>query len=154
MNLIYGFFGFLLLLSYLTIPTKMYPSSEGTTEVTNEEVLKEDSIEPFQKTLNVTLTCYQPLVSQCNDNPLITSDGSEIDLNKLERGDIKWAAVSRDILSMFPKNTPRKIYIEGFGEFEVHDTMNKRWSKRVDILIHPNSTQRICMKDVKITMVD
>ena len=49
-----------------------------------------------QITTHVTLTCYQPVKSQCNNQPLVTADGSKINLHHLKRGRIKWCAVSRD----------------------------------------------------------
>lgn len=51
---------------------------------------------------HVTVTCYQPVKEQCDDNPLITADGSKIDLHKLKQGKIKWCAISRDLLWLFP----------------------------------------------------
>lgn len=38
---------------------------------------------------HVTVTCYQPVESQCDSDPLITADGSKIDLKKLKNGEIK-----------------------------------------------------------------
>lgn len=34
-----------------------------------------------QTITHVTLTCYQPVKSQCNKEPLVTADGSKIDLH-------------------------------------------------------------------------
>ena len=80
----------------------------------------------------VTLTVYNPVESQCDDTPLITANGTKIDLEKLKKGEIKYCAVSRDLLSEIPYGSI--IYIEGHGEYEVVDTMNKRFKNRVDIL--------------------
>ena len=80
----------------------------------------------------VTLTVYNPVGSQCDDTPLITANGTKIDLEKLKRGEIKYCAVSRDLLSEIPYGSI--IYIEGHGEYEVVDTMNKRVKMSVDIL--------------------
>jgi 3D (Asp-Asp-Asp) domain-containing protein len=102
---------------------------------------------------HVTLTYYQPLKSQCDDEPLITADGSRINLSHLKRGKIRWCAVSRDLLYLFPKNKPRRIYIEGFGVFEVRDLMNKRFSHSVDILIHPKDSKRIKLYKVKVKIL-
>ena len=51
---------------------------------------------------------------------------------KLKKGEIKYCAVSRDLLSEIPYGSI--IYIEGHGEYEVVDTMNKRIKMGVDIL--------------------
>lgn len=102
---------------------------------------------------HVTLTYYQPVKEQCNSQPLITADGSKINLHHLKQGKIKWCAISRDLLWLFPKNKPKRIYIEGFGIFQVRDIMNKKWNHRVDILIHPKDSRRIKLEKVKIKII-
>lgn len=102
---------------------------------------------------HVTLTYYQPVREQCNSEPLITADGSKINLHHLKQGKIKWCAISRDLLWLFPKNRPKRIYIDGFGIYQVRDIMNKRWNHRVDILIHPKDSKRIKLEKVKIKIL-
>ena len=103
---------------------------------------------------HVTLTCYQPVKEQCNSEPLVTSDGSRINLKHLENGKVKWCAISRDLLWLFPKNKPKKVWIEGYGEFEVKDVMHKRHNHRIDILIHPKDSKRIMKKNVKVKIIN
>ena len=102
---------------------------------------------------HVTLTCYQPVKEQCNDDPLTTADGSKIDLKKLKDGDIKWCAISRDLLCLFPKDKPKRVYIEGYGIYEVRDLMNKRWDHRIDILKHPDDKEGIYLSNVKVIIL-
>ena len=106
-----------------------------------------------QTITHVTLTCYQPVKSQCNSEPLITADGSKINLHHLKHNKIKWCAISRDLLYLFPKNKPKRVYIEGYGIYEVRDVMNKRHKHRIDILIHPKDPKRISIKNVKIKIL-
>lgn len=106
-----------------------------------------------QTTTHVTLTCYQPVKSQCNNQPLVTADGSKINLHHLKRGNIKWCAISRDLLYLFPKNRPKRVSIEGFGVYEVKDVMNKRHNHRIDILIHPKNSKRISIKNVRVKIL-
>lgn len=106
-----------------------------------------------QTITHVTLTCYQPVKSQCNKEPLVTADGSKINLHHLKRGSIKWCAISRDLLYLFPKNKPKRVFIEGFGLYEVKDVMNKRHNHRIDILIHPKNSKRISIKNVKVKIL-
>lgn len=106
------------------------------------------------QTTHVTLTCYQPIKEQCNDEPLVTADGSKINLKHLKHGKIKWCAISRDLLWLFPKNKPKKVWIEGHGIFEVRDVMHKRHNHRIDILIHPKDSRRIMKKNVKVKIIN
>lgn len=85
----------------------------------------------------VTVTKYNPVVGQCDADPLITADGSFIDTLKLKNGDLKWIAISRDLRSDFNYGDTVIIYSdcgEIDGEYVVHDTMNARWKSRIDIL--------------------
>ena len=102
---------------------------------------------------HVTLTYYQPVKGQCDSKPLITADGSKINLNHLKSGKIRWCAISRDLLYLFPKGKPKRIYIEGFGTYQVRDVMNRRFRNSVDILIHPKNSKRIKLNKVKIKII-
>lgn len=106
-----------------------------------------------QTVTHVTLTCYQPVKSQCNNDPLTTADGSKINLHHLKHNRIKWCAVSRDLLYLFPKGKPKRVFIEGFGVYQVRDVMNKRHHYRIDILIHPKDTRRISISNVKVKIL-
>lgn len=102
---------------------------------------------------HVTLTYYQPVKEQCDKQPLVTADGSKINLHHLKKGKIKWCAISRDLLYLFPKNKPKRVYIEGFGVYEVKDVMNKRFKHRIDILIHPKDSRRVSINKVKVKIL-
>ena len=102
---------------------------------------------------HVTLTYYQPVKEQCDKQPLVTADGSKINLHHLKKGKIKWCAISRDLLYLFPKNKPKRVYIEGFGVYEVKDVMNKRFKHRIDILIHPKDSRKISISKVKVKIL-
>ena len=85
----------------------------------------------------VTVTKYNPVVEQCDSDPFITADGSFIDTLKLRKGDLKWIAISRDLRKDYSYGDTVIIELESgeiYGEYVVHDTMNPRWSFRVDIL--------------------
>ena len=83
---------------------------------------------------HVTLTTYNAVASQCDNTPLITADGTKIDLKKLKKGKIKYCAVSRDLLWCIPLGSV--VHIEGHGYYEVRDTMNERFDHYIDILQH------------------
>lgn len=106
-----------------------------------------------QTITHVTLTCYQPVRNQCNEEPLVTADGSKINLNHLRNNKLRWCAISRDLLYLFPKNRPRRVFVEGYGIYQVRDVMNKRHHHRIDILIHPKDTKRISINNVKVKIL-
>lgn len=88
---------------------------------------------------DITITVYDPVAGQCDKDPLITADGSKINTRKKN---LKWVAVSRDFLKTGKFAYGDKIKIkteegEIDGIYEIHDTMHKRFSKRVDILRLP-----------------
>lgn len=90
----------------------------------------------------VTATRYNPVEGQCNSQPLITADMSKISLSKLKRGKIRWIAVSRDLRKIYKYGDVVEIKAKDGddnsinGLYEVHDTMNKRFTDRIDILTH------------------
>jgi len=71
----------------------------------------------------VTVTWYTSSIYECDDTPFITADGT-----KVHRGVL---AVSVDLLKLLPYGT--EVDIEGLGTFTVHDRMNGRWKRRVDV---------------------
>lgn len=91
----------------------------------------------------IKATYYNPVPEQCDGDPLITADMSHIDLEKLENREIRWVAVSRDMLSRWggPFNYGDTVYIyhnnqpELTGMWIIHDTMNARHRKRIDFLL-------------------
>lgn len=99
---------------------------------------------------HVTLTTYNAVQSQCDSDPLTTADGTKIDLNKLNRGELRYAAVSRDLLWAIPYGSI--IHIEGHGEYEVRDTMNERFNHYIDIL-QSTSKKNFKKEEVKVTLI-
>ena len=97
-----------------------------------------DSVLKSAGYFEVTATVYNPVVEQCNSNPLLTADCSTIDLEKLISGELRWVALSRDLLKFFNYGDMIELIslqdpsINGF--YEVHDTMNKRFRNYIDIL--------------------
>lgn len=111
-----------------------------------------------RKKINVTVTVYNPVKSQCDSDPLITANNSKIDLKKLNAGKLKWVAVSRDLLRngvsygdkirLTSKENP-KIN----GEYFVMDCMNKRFTKRVDLLV-PKNIKLGLWEDVEMELLN
>ena len=83
---------------------------------------------------HVTLTTYNAVASQCDNTPLITADGTKIDVKKLKKGKMRYCGVSRDLVWCIPVGSV--VHIEGHGYYEVRDTMNERFDHYIDILQH------------------
>ena len=89
-------------------------------------------------TTHVTVTTYNAVRSQCDKTPTITADGTRIDHKKVKNGQQRIAAISRDLLYAIPLGST--ILIEGYGYYEVRDTMNSRFNHCIDILQHTSTT--------------
>ena len=89
----------------------------------------------------VTVTTYTPSVGECDSTPNITASGFKIDTLNPKRHKI--IAVSRDLKRKWKFGT--KIRITGIGKHDgtyiVKDVMNKRFKKRIDILVGKQDKQ-------------
>lgn len=97
----------------------------------------------LRKHRDVCVTFYHPEEAQCDSTPLCTADMSVIDVEKLEGGELRWIAVSRDLKqlmgdSVYLKSDNKNIE----GSWVVHDLMNRRFKNRVDILTHKKHTKK------------
>ena len=99
---------------------------------------------------HVTITTYNAVRSQCDRSPLITADGTKIDHRKVKSGKQRIVAISRDLLYAIPLGSV--IYVEGYGRYEVRDTMNSRFKHRIDILQH-SSKKNFKKNNIKIKLV-
>lgn len=75
----------------------------------------------------VTITAYNPVEAQTDTTPNITASNKEV-----RHGMI---ALSRDLEKDFGFEFGDLITIYNVGVFEFEDRMNKRWKRRVDILM-------------------
>ena len=100
---------------------------------------------------DVTVTTYNPTRSQTDSTPNQTADGTIIKPWKATQ--YRYVALSRDLLSRWggPFDYGDYIIIEGTdgwdGVYQVRDTMNPKWVKRVDIL---TTNSRFKYTDVKM----
>jgi hypothetical protein len=105
-----------------------------------------------------TLTIYNPVENQCDDSPLITANNSRIDLDKLSRNEIRWMALSRNLLKRWNGqfNYGDTVKLEAGdpsidGLWVVNDNMNKRFKDRGDLLFHRDARSTGIWKNVKIS---
>ncbi|WP_323788960.1 hypothetical protein [Psychroserpens sp.] len=89
---------------------------------------KDEASNEFEwKTINVTATAYNSLVSQTDSDPFIAAFGDSL------KPGLKYIAVSRDLLKLgLQHNTLVKV--EGLeGTYLVKDKMHSRWKNKIDI---------------------
>ena len=87
-------------------------------------------------------TTYNPVSSQCDNDPLTTADGSRINLTKLKDQSLRWCALSRDFLARWGGlfDYGDTIQVGSFsspqinGKWIVKDCMNKRYTNSLDFL--------------------
>jgi 3D (Asp-Asp-Asp) domain-containing protein len=110
---------------------------------TNENSIE---VEPFEI---VTLTTYKSVGSETDRHPRITASGFKISKKNPKKHRIM--AVSRDLKKKYPFGTKLTIKNAGKynGEYVVQDVMNKRYKKRIDILINPKD-KHTTIKGVKL----
>src|SRR6185503_11009733 len=102
--------------------------------------------EPPRTYILQTLTIYNPVANQCDKSPLITASNARIDIDKLLRQQIRWMALSRNMLKRWKGDfcygdtvmlTAGDPSIDGL--WVIHDNMNKRFKDRGDLLFHSNA---------------
>ena len=115
-------------------------------EMEKEEIRVNKMIETITPEI-VTLTTYKASESETDSTPNITASGFKITNPKKH----KIIAVSRDLKRKYKFG--QKVRIVGAGKYDgtyrVHDLMNKRYRKRIDILVGHNDKQTK-LKKVKI----
>jgi 3D (Asp-Asp-Asp) domain-containing protein len=91
---------------------------------------------PAEDSIVVTMTTYTVSRSQTDSNPYETASG--FILNKKNPKKHKVIAISRDLRDTFAFGD--SVYVEAgkySGTYVVHDVMNKRFKKKIDLLINP-----------------
>lgn len=136
----------------LTILLSLFPlgirPGESPNLTTNTDI-------KFSKSIGyetVTLTTYAPTEGETDSTPHLTASGFKIDKNNPKKHRI--IAVSRDLKKKWPFGTKVRIRKAGKynGVYIVKDVMNKRYKRRIDILIGEDDKQ-ITMNNVKITKI-
>jgi hypothetical protein len=112
------------------------------------------------RTMLDVLTVYHPTKRQCDKTPLITASNSKINVNDLKNQNIRWMALSRDLLKRWKGDfhygdtvlvTSGDPQIDGF--WIIKDTMNKRYKNRGDLLFDSQVRKLGKWKNVEISKV-
>jgi len=118
-------------------------------ELRREEARVNEYVSSVAPSEVVTLTTYTPTAEECDSTPLITASGFKINESNPKRHRI--IAVSRDLKRKYKFGT--KLRIKGAGKYDgtytVRDVMNKRYTKRIDILVGKTDKQTK-VKKVKV----
>ena len=104
--------------------------------------------EPVKQTLTleVTVTAYSARTEETNSEPWFTADMS------LSR--VGMLAVSRDLLQEWGVEYGDVVILGKLGVFRVHDTMNERFTRRVDILMgNREAALRFGKRTEKLTLL-
>lgn len=127
---------FLGVLTYTVFVEKHEPVSVSVAKIENKIENKIDEVVAISA--DVTATMYNAVVGQCDADPLTTAGMYKINPNKASEH--KWVALSRDLLKrwggQFDYGDTIRIENAGdkSGEYTVVDTMNKRFTNKIDIL--------------------
>lgn len=106
-----------------------------------------------EKSYVVKVTMYTTDPKQTDDSPFITASGFKLDSTNPKKDKI--IAISRDLKDSLKFGT--KVRLENIGEYSgeyvVHDVMNRRFKKRIDILINPDE-RAISFDSVKMFIIN
>jgi hypothetical protein len=106
------------------------------------------------------LTVYHPTKRQCDKTPLVTASNSKINMHDLKNQNIRWMALSRDLLKRWKGQfhygdtvlvTSGDPQIDGL--WIIKDTMNKRYKNRGDLLFHSQVRKLGKWENVEISKV-
>ena len=123
-----------------------------------ETAFKQDVKHPEPKvdTYEVTATMYNAVAGQCDSDPYLTAGMFKINPNKASEQ--KWIAMSRDMIARWGGDFHYGdlVKIEGAGHkdgiYKVVDTMNKRFTNRIDFL-ETAGTHRYKFNQVTLTKI-
>lgn len=142
-----------MLVGFLMIPSDAENKSKTSFKIVNKSykvVSKVDSTKvshrpktnkTYKRFYSVWATKYNPTVEQCDSDPFTTADMSKINMRKLNSHQLKWIAISRDLLNQFKLGDIVEIQCSNDklnGEWEIHDLMNSRFKNKIDFLVPEN----------------
>jgi 3D (Asp-Asp-Asp) domain-containing protein len=126
-----------------TLPLKITAVKMGIIELPEPKPIEE---------ISVVMTTYKAISGETDSTPLITASGFKIKPDRARQHRI--IAVSRDLKKKWKWGTRVRVRGAGKynGEYRVHDLMNKRYKKRIDILVGGGDKQTK-IRNVKISPI-
>ena len=119
--------------SLLALSLAVTPLVSGSLEACSSPY---DSPPPKEDSIVVTMTTYTTSRSQTDSNPYETASGFILNKNNPKKHRV--IAISRDLRDTFAFGD--SVYVQAgkySGTYVVHDVMNKRFKKKIDLLINP-----------------
>ncbi|HTE34757.1 MAG TPA: hypothetical protein VK666_30475 [Chryseolinea sp.] len=108
-----------------------------------------------------TLTVYNPAVAQCDADPFVTASNKRIDQDKLRKGNIRWMAMSRDLLKRWggALDYGDTVFLHAGdssidGRWIIQDTMHKRFISHGDLLFDSATRSKGKWTNVTVTTKD
>jgi len=130
-------------------------SINGKIDIHNQYVNRKTSV------VLETLTVYNPHKRQCDSSPFITASNARISAAKLKNSEIRWMALSRDLLKRWKGQFhygDTVIVNAGDpaidGVWVIQDTLNKRYKNRGDLLFDSSVRKLGKWNNVQITRAD
>jgi 3D (Asp-Asp-Asp) domain-containing protein len=115
--------------------------------------------QPAGRTYNVTATVYQAVPGQTDGSPFITADNSRI--RPRYGSHTRWLALSPDLLKQGggrfhygDKVQVSRVSPQLDGVYTVHDTMNRRHRRRIDILTHRREKLSVFAPGAKLRLAE
>lgn len=137
----------LAILNSINVLPRSYQNIIAITNSTVSEPLKFDphrqiNISPTtSRVVPVSATVYNAVPQQTDRTPYITADGTNLATFDYRR--YRVLAISQDLLKYNggPFTFGDRVFVEGTGTYDgvwhIHDTMNPRFSNKVDFLVPP-----------------
>lgn len=85
----------------------------------------------------IRTSIYNPTEAQCDNDPFLTASGIRINPVALKNGCIRYVSVSRNLKKIYPFGTYITVISKNCyynGKWKVVDTMNKRFTNKIDFL--------------------
>lgn len=94
----------------------------------------------------LTVTAYSPRKKETDNTPTVTAS-----MDTVRHGGV---AISRDLFKR-GWSFGKKIYIEGYGVYEINDLMNERFKNRIDIFMwDTNKAKKSGKKELVVALID
>lgn len=91
--------------------------------------------------ITVVATVFHAVKEQTDKDYLITASNKKIDIKKLNSGNLKWIAVSRDLMKKYGFVFGEKVFVESYsnpelnGEYQIEDLLHQDSRNHIDILV-------------------